>query len=438
MKMNNEDQGLNPLFTVIIPVRNRSSYLYHTLKSCINQDYENLEIIVSDDFSTDDTREMVYKLARLDNRIKYVIPNEFENVGMLENFEFALKSVKSGYVIALGGDDALMPNSISKMWEILNTTKRDVLTWPTDAFFYPCQKVKNGQLVLKVKNLKDEEAFTLIDSVNFLKRQSENLFYISDNECPMIYVKSVISTKIINRVKSRSEHGRFYSCSTPDGYSGIVIAGEVEDWVYYNKPLSLHGVSPTSQGLGYLTKSEDAKVHSDSFFNKAKSIPMHSELASQEYSPLITLMTADFLLTAGDLHGWPGKINKIDFKKLILNSIKELEDGLFPEDRISREIEIIKNIAIKQNLVEYFQNVLNKSYRNSRRPLEGNAISPRLIYLDANNFKVKNVLEATYFVKDFRNIYRNFRIKIFLNMFLNAFRYKFLSTKKNSRLLNHV
>ena len=40
----------------------------------------------------------------------------------------------------------------------------------------------------------------------------------------MIYVKSVISTDVIERVKARSNEGKFYTCSTPDGYSGIVVA----------------------------------------------------------------------------------------------------------------------------------------------------------------------------------------------------------------------
>lgn len=437
MKKNEYNSQL-PLFTVIIPVRNRASYLYHTLRTCCNQDYENFEIIVSDDYSTDNTKDMVLGFNKLDRRIKYVTPSEVKNVGMLENFEFALNQTKDGFVIALGGDDALMPNCISKMWDILSKTKRDILCWPTDAFFYPCQKVKNGQLVINSKNFRQVEEYSVVDSKTFLKRQSDHLFYISDIESPMIYVKSVISTKVINKVKSRSKDGKFYTCSTPDGYSGIVLAGEVDDWIYFNKPLSIHGVSPTSQGLGYLSKGEDAKAHSNNFFQNAKSVPMHHELASQEYSPLITIMTADFLLTAKDLIGWPGKIYPIDYKKLIKNSIKELEDGLYPEDRISRELKIIKNIALKHNLHDYFQDVLNKSKRNSRSPLEGNALSPRLIYLDAQEFKVNNVFEATYFLQTMRNVYPNIGFRLILNMLLNSIKYRLLSLKKKSMLINHA
>ena len=439
MRMKKIDMELrNPRFTVIIPVLNRSSYLYHTLRTCSNQNYVNLEIIVSDDCSIDDTKRMVDSFSKLDPRISYIRPSDTENVGMLNNFEFALNHVKEGYVIALGGDDALMPDSISKMWEILQETNREILCWPTDAYIYPCQDIINGQLVLQAKGFKLEEEYRIIDSNTFLARQSEHLFYISDVESPMIYVKGVISTKVVDRVKSRSKDGKFYTCSTPDGYSGIVVAGEVKDWVFYNKPLSIHGVSPSSQGFGYLTKSESAQQHSESFFIKAKSIPMHPELAFQEYSPLITLMTADFLLTARDIPGWPGTIVPIDYRKLIVNAVKELEDGLYPEAKLSRELEIIRNIAIKHDLLYYFEKVLERSFRNGRSRLVGNAISPRLVYLDAKRFKVNNVFEASYFIKNTRNIYPIFGIKLIMSMLVNSFKYRLLSFKKKAKLSSYV
>ena len=428
-----------PRFTVIIPVHNRSSYLYQTLRTCANQNYENLEIIVSDDCSIDDTKRMVDSFSRLEPRIKYVRPSDIENVGMLDNFEFALNHVKEGYVIALGGDDALMPNSISKMWEILQKTNREILCWQTDAYFYPnLDLMPNGQLVLQAKGFRFEEEYRIIDSKTFLARQSDHLYYITDIESPMIYVKGVISTKVIDRVKSRSKDGKFYTCSTPDGYSGIVVAGEVKDWVFYNKPLSIHGVYPTSQGFSYLGKSESAQQISESFLIKAKSLLMHPELASQEYSPLITIMTADFLLTARDLPGWPGTVASIDYKKLIVNSIKELEDGNYSENRLSREIKIIRNIAIKHDLLYYFEKVLKRSFRNGRRRLVGNAISPRLVYMDAKEFKVNNVFEASYFIQSMRNIYPRLGIKLIISMLVNSVRYRLLSFKKISKLSNYV
>lgn len=429
------DKKDNIHFTVIIPTKDRAQYLEQTLKTCTNQDYKYLEIIVSDDGSIDNSREIVEEAARKDSRVRLISPGC--GVGMLDNFEYALNHVKPGFVIALGGDDGLMPNSITRMRDIILETRTELLTWPTSTFFYPKTKMENGQLILHLRKGKFTSGIKVINSKDFLERQSKNLFYISDIESPMIYVKSVVSTDLIQKVKNRSSDGRFYSCSTPDGYSGIVLAGEVEQYIFSGEPLSIHGVSPTSQGLGYLTKSEEAKKNSEDFFKKTTHKPMHSELGSQPYSPLISLMTADFLLTARDLPGWQGKFSPIDYKKLLSIAITEIEDGLFPEDRVLRELNILFKIAEHHNLKDFFLNKMKKAKKNSRRPLEGNAISPRLLYLDATEYKLYNIFEASYVANYIHQIIPKLSIKVFIKMLINSFKYRFLSFKKGGQLPNH-
>lgn len=428
------DKKNNIRFTVIIPTKDRAQYLKQTLKTCTNQDYENLEIIVSDDGSLDNSREIVEEIAKKDSRVRFISPGS--GVGMLDNFEFALNHVQAGYVIALGGDDGLMPNSIVRMRDIILETETELLTWPTSTYFYPKTKMENGQLILHLRKGKLTSGIKIIKSKDFLERQSKNLFYISDIESPMIYVKSVVSTNLIEKVKKRSTDGRFYSCSTPDGYSGIVLAGEVEEYIYSGEPLSIHGVSPTSQGLGYLTKSDEAKKHSEDFFKKTTHKPMHAELGSQPYSPLISLMTADFLMTARDLPGWQGEFSPIDYKKLLSIALTEIEDGLFPEDRVLRELNILYKIAEHHNLQEFLSTKLSKSKKNCRRPLEGNAISPRLLYLDALEFKVYNIFEASYVANYIHQIIPRLSFKVVLKMLVNSFKYRILSFRKGERLPN--
>jgi len=419
-------------FTVIIPSKNRAAYLYYTLKTCYNQDYNNLEIYVSDDGSTDNTKEVVDNATKIDSRIKYITPGS--SVGMLENFEFALNHVKPGFVIALGGDDGLMPNAISKMNEIINKTGLELLAWPSSIYIYPDTKDSNGQLILNIKNGKPLSGLKILKSSDFLNRQSKNLFYVSDIESPMVYVKGVVSTNLINKVKSRTNNNKFYSCSTPDGYSGIVLAGEVEKYAFFGEPLTIFGVSPTSQGKGYLSNNNDMKKQSEEFFKNVVNIPMHKELCYQPYSPLISLMTADFLLTARDLPGWKGKFDDINFKSLINKALNELKDGLFSEDRIDRELEIIKNIAIQHGLEKYYLSKLKKTKRNKRSPLVGNAISPRLLYLDAKSLELFNIFDASYFSYSLHKSSSNLSIKLLVNMLFNSINYKIKSIRKSKPL----
>ena len=115
-----------PLFTVIIPQKDRAEYIVHTLRTCMIQDYPNFEIIVGDDCSEDNSVEVVKELQKQDSRIKLI--EHKQHVGMRDNFETALAEVRPGYVMALGGDDGLTPGCIWRMYEILKETGAELLT----------------------------------------------------------------------------------------------------------------------------------------------------------------------------------------------------------------------------------------------------------------------------------------------------------------------
>jgi len=62
----------NPLISVIIPCYNASKYVEKAVRSIMEQTYTNLEIIITDDYSTDTTLSILEKLACEDKRIKII------------------------------------------------------------------------------------------------------------------------------------------------------------------------------------------------------------------------------------------------------------------------------------------------------------------------------------------------------------------------------
>ncbi|MBX9222446.1 glycosyltransferase family 2 protein, partial [Campylobacter coli] len=62
-----------PKLSVIVPTFNRSSLLQKAVQSILNQDFKDLEIIISDDNSSDDTKSVVENLQKSDKRIKYFL-----------------------------------------------------------------------------------------------------------------------------------------------------------------------------------------------------------------------------------------------------------------------------------------------------------------------------------------------------------------------------
>lgn len=380
----------NPRFTVVIPTKNRAEYLKQTLRTCSAQDYDNLVVVVSDDGSTDHTVDVVLDATRQDPRIRYM--KNGMNPGMRDNFEFALNQAEPGFVMALGGDDGLMPGGVTGMRDILRDTGLELLSWASPLFTYPGVRGPDGQLMLYHPK-KDR----IVESRDFLARQVSHLNYLGDIESPMSYVKGIASTRLVKQVQSRGKEGRFYTCPTPDGYSGIVLAGEVERYAFSGTPFAIYGLSPTSQGLNYLANDEAAKEHSVSFFKSVDSVPMHRQLASQPYSPLITLMTVDYLLTAKELPGWGGVVPAIDFKKVVDTAIGELAHGLYGEDRLLREMAILRNIALHHGLGEHFDALVASTKRKkAKAPFMGSGINPRAIFLDATHYGVNNIFDAAY------------------------------------------
>ncbi|WKW12478.1 glycosyltransferase family 2 protein [Pseudogemmatithrix spongiicola] len=415
----------SPRFTVIIPTKDRADYLAQTLRTCAMQEYDNLHVVVADDGSTDHTRDVVEDAARRDPRIRYA--SQGRNVGMLENFEFALRQAEPGYVLALGGDDGLLPRAIEGMHERLRASGQGLLAWSVPIFFYAGSRAPTGLLVLQLEGTRLAHQDREIDATEFLARQARELHYAADNESPMIYVKGVASTTLIDRVRARTPGGRFWSCSTPDGYSGIVLAGEVERYAFSGTPFTLHGVSPSSQGLNYQTAGEKAKQQSEAFFRSAAGRPMHPWLASQPYSPLLALMTADFLKTAQDLPGWPGRVPPIDIWKVLTQSVAEMQDGQFAVERMGRELGILLAIAEHHGLGARFRAHVAKQRKNRRKPLEGNALSPRRLYLDAALLGARTVYDAAHATHTLHAMSAGIGLGTLGGALMNSLRYRTLS-----------
>lgn len=418
-----------PKFTVIIPQKNRAEYLVHTLKTCMIQEYPNFEIIVSDDGSEDNSVAVVEDLMKRDSRIKLFAHKK--HLGMRDNFEFALNQVKSGYVIALGGDDGLVPGCIQRMYEIIKITGSDLLTWRPAGFLYSEQKdVPSLLMVPRVKN----KQFKWIKSEDFLNKMAQTLWY-QTNDCPMVYMKGVASLDLINRVKSRTKDGSFYYCPTPDGFSGIVLAGEVEKYVYTEEPLSIVGTTTKSQGQNYGRTDEKSKKEAQEFFNDNIRRTMHSELASQPYSPLITLMTADYLLTARDLPGWPGKFNCFSFEHLLKKAFQQISSTPYDDNVLSRELIILRNIAEQHDLSSLYEKLYKDTVR--KKPLakvrHGFAITHSYRF-NGTELGVDNIYDACLSVRFAYGFCNKMSMKFFVNALIRTFKivldkYKYSKSK---------
>lgn len=401
----NDDMEIYPKFTVIIPQKNRAEYITHTLRTCMVQDYPNFEVIVSDDCSEDNSVEVIQCLANQDCRIKLFAHKE--HLGMHDNFEFALNQVKPGYVIALGGDDGLIPGCIWKMYNILKSTGKELLTWTPAGYAYPDDEGDQGTFFVRRKK---NAGVSLIKSSDYLNKIAKTFFYISD-DCPMFYVKGVASTELVERVKQRTPDHCFYYCPTPDGYSGVVLAGEVDEYAFTYEPLSIIGNTPKSQGKNYHRTDEKSKAEAQQFFNDSIRRTMHRELNSQPYSPLVTLMTADYLLTARDLPGWPGKFEMFSFAELLKKTFAFISTSSFESEVLVRELNILRRIAEQHQMIDLFNELYETTElkKKKNKTINGFVIT-HSIRFEGRTVGVNNIFDAAMAVNFVYNFYNRISI----------------------------
>ena len=108
----------NQLVTIIVPVYNASKTIFDTIGSLINQTYNQIEIIVINDASTDDS---LYKLQQIDDpRLK--IYNNNINCGTYISINIGLKLSSGKYILLQGSDDYSTIDRVQKMINILSNS----------------------------------------------------------------------------------------------------------------------------------------------------------------------------------------------------------------------------------------------------------------------------------------------------------------------------
>jgi len=101
-----------PFFSIILPTYNRVSFLTRSIGSVLRQDFQDWELLIIDDGSTDHTKEVVYSFK--DNRIKYVYQENSERSAARNN---GINQAQGAWLCFLDSDDEYSTNHLSNLLE---------------------------------------------------------------------------------------------------------------------------------------------------------------------------------------------------------------------------------------------------------------------------------------------------------------------------------
>lgn len=134
------------LVSIIVPVYNTEKYLERCIKSLVNQDYRNLQIILVDDGSRDNSGEMCDNWELKDNRIT-VIHKENGGLGYARNS--GLELVKGKYISFVDSDDYIKNKTISSLVDKMESTNADVC-------YFGCDYDVNGRIIINQTSFPDK------------------------------------------------------------------------------------------------------------------------------------------------------------------------------------------------------------------------------------------------------------------------------------------
>lgn len=242
-------------FSILLPTRNRLDLLRYAVESVRLQDYQDWEIIISDNASTEDVA--AFAASCEDERIRYFRTERL--LPVTENWNAALERSSGDYLIMLGDDDGLMRGCLTAVRKMIDDWEcPDAIYTQALQFAYP--GVIPGQ----------QKGF-IQTAYNAFLRGAQQPFLLP-RETAQEMVQSALSFRlwygfnmqhfIISRrlVKTLGNKGPFFQSPYPDYYAANAILLAAQSVVANPRPLIMIGISPKSFGYFYFNQRENEGV----------------------------------------------------------------------------------------------------------------------------------------------------------------------------------
>ncbi len=406
----NIDDALNKKsiydYSIVIPVRNNSATLANTIESCLNQSYDNYEIIISDN-SDRDNYAIENMIRTYDNhRIKYI--RTPRNLPIAKSFEYAYLNASGEFIISLGADDALMPDALININQVYNKyPNEDIIMWDTIHYVWPEFMFSNqsDQMIIKrmyepkvLRTLYLDSQDMLYDVLNFRRSQYA---------IPLLYINSGFKRAYLK--KMLDETGAMIDGIAQDIYTGLANLAIQEKILYLQYPITMAALSSNSSGavsLKGVTDEETTKARDKEYLDTNIGINVERGLESmiiRTDGDISVVYTSLFRLI--DMNCLPDSlIDNIDWKMTIKNIIEQLQ---YDDIHLERVFISYLNLArfISEDTYQWLINEFNngdvsflKNVQNSEKDYFKGIDQHGSLHLDVSDFGVSDVNSAVEFV----------------------------------------
>lgn len=237
------------LISVIIPVYNVEEYLHRCIDSILNQTYQDIEIILIDDGSTDNSGKICDEYALKDNRIRVI---HKENGGLSDARNIGLNSMKGKYVTFIDSDDYVENFYIKELYEL-------IIKYNSEMSICPYTIITNNRYANIGKDYKE----TVLNTETCLSRMLlEEGFSVS--ACAKLYKVELFENIKFPKGKLYEDNGITYKLILK---SNKIAYGGTSIYKYYIRDNSITNKQFLIKDLDYIYLTD---IAADEIFQKYK------------------------------------------------------------------------------------------------------------------------------------------------------------------------
>ena len=276
---------IRPNISVVVPTRNRKEYLQHAIRTVLDQWEEGVELVVSDNHSTDGTWEYLKSLN--DDRIKICRPDM--PLSMTKHFEYVLSQPSGEWITLFGDDDGLQPYFFKAAKKLIQKWGEDysVIHGPRAYFFWPGVEQVYGESVVNFQASSECQPTVSNKSLKNLTFGRDKYF-----DYPQFYTGTIFSRELLDDIRLRHKDRNIFHSITPDANSTAVILLNTRKYLRIGLPLAWVGSSPKSNGFQATGVSQKNENLSSAIFNDFISLNNASAIkVAKQFTAVLKLMS---------------------------------------------------------------------------------------------------------------------------------------------------
>ena len=238
-----------PRVSIVIPTRNRAHLLKTALQSALRQTYQDLEILVSDNYCGNEETRKVYESFQ-DPRLRYVRTDRL--LAMPDSWDFALSHAKGDYVTFLTDDSYLLCYALENALGALDKFNAELVVWDCCEYVSPDWVFPMPRNVLYVSIRRHQSNPYLVSSRDVLQQ----LYELQPTRHMPKFLNSLCHQGLIARVLRVQK--RMFLPPAPDYTAAVSLLVNTDKYVFVGRPLVINGTTPWSIGAAQMINDGDA------------------------------------------------------------------------------------------------------------------------------------------------------------------------------------